>query len=551
MPPPADAVAMPPGSEPPRARTPWIAVALALPVLAALIRHFDFICDDAFISFRYARHLAEGHGLRFNLTEARPIEGYTNFLWVLIMAGVERLRGDPTVWSRILTIASSVTLLAWTTRAASRLFPLNAAGSFATALCFATLPTIAVYSTSGLAAMPVALCVFGLWERLLADPERPRALQASLFGAALVLLRADGFLFAGVVVGLALTEALVLRRGSLARAALIAGLACGVVFGAHVAWRLSYYGDWLPNTARVKVMAASEAGAKAMRRERGAKYLASYLLEVLSTAIVPIAGGLATLLSPSCAPRRACVHALAMTLAFYGYGVAVGGDFMTFGRFFLPAMPFLALLFAATISALGGLAGARRFSAHAFTLLVVTLSLLPSWDVQAVPKGWLDAVHFRWNDPVAKRQTERTRWLDMDQNARRWTHQGKALAQIAKPGESMIAGGMGALGYYSDLEIFDLYCLTNHEWRTFQGDARRKSPGHDLSLQPEHFFAQHPTYLGVIDTFRSVDWPPRLGSVESWQSHPWSKFVRVERHPYPPEVAAKRDLWVLRFERWE
>ena len=45
-----------------------------------------FLCDDAFISFRYARNLLEGHGLVFNPGER--VEGYTNLLWVLELAAL-------------------------------------------------------------------------------------------------------------------------------------------------------------------------------------------------------------------------------------------------------------------------------------------------------------------------------------------------------------------------------------------------------------------------------------------------------------------------------
>jgi hypothetical protein len=38
--------------------------------------------DDAFISFRSARHLASGHGLVFNLNEP-GVEGYSSLAWVL------------------------------------------------------------------------------------------------------------------------------------------------------------------------------------------------------------------------------------------------------------------------------------------------------------------------------------------------------------------------------------------------------------------------------------------------------------------------------------
>lgn len=50
-----------------------------------------FLCDDAFISFRYARNLVEGHGLVFNPGER--VEGYTNFLWVLELAAFWKTLG--------------------------------------------------------------------------------------------------------------------------------------------------------------------------------------------------------------------------------------------------------------------------------------------------------------------------------------------------------------------------------------------------------------------------------------------------------------------------
>ena len=65
----------------------WPRAALAALVpYAWLAWRFRWLCDDAYISFRYARHLAEGAGLRFNPGESPPVEGYSNFLWTLWLA---------------------------------------------------------------------------------------------------------------------------------------------------------------------------------------------------------------------------------------------------------------------------------------------------------------------------------------------------------------------------------------------------------------------------------------------------------------------------------
>ena len=42
---------------------------------------YRWLSDDAFISFRYAKHWSEGHGLVYNVGEW--VEGYTNLLWTL------------------------------------------------------------------------------------------------------------------------------------------------------------------------------------------------------------------------------------------------------------------------------------------------------------------------------------------------------------------------------------------------------------------------------------------------------------------------------------
>src|SRR5207253_1595485 len=46
------------------------------------VRYF-WLDDDQMISMRYARNLAHGHGLTWNPGEY--VEGYTNFLWTVIM----------------------------------------------------------------------------------------------------------------------------------------------------------------------------------------------------------------------------------------------------------------------------------------------------------------------------------------------------------------------------------------------------------------------------------------------------------------------------------
>ncbi len=61
------------------------------------VRYFSLF-DDAMITMRYARHLADGFGIVWNIGE-KPIEGFTNQLWVFIMAAIQLLCRDKAVIS--------------------------------------------------------------------------------------------------------------------------------------------------------------------------------------------------------------------------------------------------------------------------------------------------------------------------------------------------------------------------------------------------------------------------------------------------------------------
>jgi len=71
---------------------------------------FPRTLEDAFITFRYSKHLAEGYGFGAWNTNGERVEGYTSFLWMLILAVTNRFGWDMRVTSKILGILSHVIL---------------------------------------------------------------------------------------------------------------------------------------------------------------------------------------------------------------------------------------------------------------------------------------------------------------------------------------------------------------------------------------------------------------------------------------------------------
>ena len=73
----------------------------------SLVRHAQL--DDAYISYRYAQNLVEGHGLVYNPGEA--VEGITNLLWALLVAVGIALGFKANATGHVLGLVSGVAAL--------------------------------------------------------------------------------------------------------------------------------------------------------------------------------------------------------------------------------------------------------------------------------------------------------------------------------------------------------------------------------------------------------------------------------------------------------
>ncbi len=489
-----------------RAWLPWALLALVPWAIGAWALRFT--CDDAFISFRYAANLAAGHGLVYNVGETPPVEGYSNLLWTLASALAQACRVNPVVAANVLSAASAAALILVVARFAHTRFGLNGPRCGVVALFLGILPPITCWSSGGLETMTFALCVFLVYERIASGPS-VRGWQAGLAAAAAALLRADGAGWALAAIAVAWIDAG--SRAEVRAACLRAAMLCAAAVSAQLAFRLAWHEDWIPNTARVK------AGLGAMRLERGAKYAAAMLVAMPTLLLTPIAAFLATRDTAKC-PRRVTLASLAFVLVALGYSVWAGGDFLPFGRFLVPAVPFVALAFAAM------LARPARWVRVAATVLLVTAPLA-TLGVQSVPR----ALHFRWNETTPI--DERTMWSNVRWRASEWTLVGRALRQRYGD-QSIVLGGIGAVGYYSGMRVFDMFGLVSPEVVRAGAPLVRASPGHDRAVDPEFFLPERPDLMGA---WISPVGASLVGLPPVWNAMISGNQARVERAHVDPD----------------
>ena len=214
-----------------------------------------FLTDDAFISFRYARNLLEGHGLVYNPGEY--VEGYSNFLWVLELAalwGLFGLQPEHTApWLSVACTVGTIAAMLWWVAHIPALHNRGLVAWMAMGLVGSSV-TFAIWtSADGLETRQFTLFIvlgvvcLGLYRHI------PWGLlAASLNLTAAAYTRPEGPLFAVLSFAWFAIQYILTNRRLPWRELTILVMPVVLLVAAHYLFRYSYYGEWLPNTYYAK-----------------------------------------------------------------------------------------------------------------------------------------------------------------------------------------------------------------------------------------------------------------------------------------------------------
>lgn len=218
---------------------------------------WSYPIDDAYISFRYAKNLAIGNGIVYNIGER--VEGYSNFLWVLLNAIGIYLGFDPLIFSIIISLLSFLILIILFMRAFKSeldgILDDEKKNKYFYLLSLALFLLIAdrrlfIHLNSGLETIFFTTLLFTsvFWNRITTDR------LSNLFVLPLILLtliRADGFVYTGIIFISFFINHLVNKK-SLKPIFINLGIYF-IFISIYILWRWSYYHDILPNTYYAKV----------------------------------------------------------------------------------------------------------------------------------------------------------------------------------------------------------------------------------------------------------------------------------------------------------
>lgn len=496
--------------------------AILLPLLFILALHagyyMPFIADDALISLRYSQRLIQGYGLTWS--DGKAVEGYSNLLWVLLTALGGRLGFDLIDAARLLGFFSVAAALAAVFTHYRPASPAQSLPAVTASLALVLAGPVAVWTIGGL-EQPLILGLLA-WALVLCYPlfeGKTVSLQAlqwpGLLLGLLCLTRPDGALFTALIV-----LAILLVRG-FNRQAILSALAIAllpaVLYLAQLGFRLLYYGEWLPNTAFVKIIPSRA------HLVGGIMYVKEGLLALLP---LPALAALSAILGLWQQKQRPKTILLLLLLGgWLGYIAVVGGDIFPAWRHFLPAILLMALLTAQGVEWLGA-----RFTNRRLPAALAGAALLGL---------------FAWYTSNQLRDSENQRALE-----ERWEWDCQVIGLALKAGfweqQPLTAvDPAGCLPYWSELPSLDMMGLNDyHIARNRPADAGAGKLGHELG-DGEYVLSRQPDLILFCGPQGSLEHCYTSGEqmLEKPEFYQLYTPVRFEgRHPY----LFRSILWVQR-----
>lgn len=466
-------------------RIPWGFLALGLIVVVAFFVHlrpWRFICDDAYISFRYARNLAESGQLVYNLHPVEKVEGYTNFAWVIVLALGEWLGIASPKLAPVLTAGAALACLLLSAELMRELrtamFPVKrewaAKGAYAgrrladwvPAALLVSVPEFVVWGSSGLETSAAAALVLAAILTFL----RQRLTLAAALSALAGLTRPDALLPIAMF-GLTWLAVKATRERADLKAAIasINWANVGIAFGAfaiplmlHATWRHRYYGEWWPNTWFIK------QHGRLLVEEFGKPYAAAWFENLRLAYAAPL-----LLLAK---PRHALLAGPAAVVVYYV--TSVGGDFMAYSRFLIVPTLFAALLVGWLLVELEVVVRDRLDRRESLLPIAVAVGVLLAGITATRAKARIDldvSQGSKWIEDRFEGVTAMERFATERVKAGQW------MAENLDPSTLVTVGAAGAMPYASGVQVIDAYGLVT-PWvaDVTEPKVERGRPGHQL-----------------------------------------------------------------------
>lgn len=436
----------------------WLLLSFAaLLGLIQVIDYLNFTVDDVFISLRVAENVARGAG--FVYTPNDYVEGYSNWLWIVVLGALLKtglssfspslsLLWGAKILSLLSGIATAILLYTTTKRLLAGQKDRRVYAALSALLLVSCGPFI-LWSTSGLETVFVSFLYLGQFSAgsLLIQSgsasngkkNRSAVLLASSMLAA-ALIRPEGIVIDIIV----LIWLFLLIDKSDRKLVFLTAIVFVLSYAAFLVWRLNTYGDIVPNTYYAKTGGGIQSYGMGLK----------YYLSGIGTTI-----GALLLFFPfvffrtESAMRKVLLFGLSFVAGVSLFTIYSGGDWMPGARFLVPIVPILIFAgvfgIARCVSILTTVisASVRRAAAVIVCLFLIAQVL----SERTLIRGQVSTMHSGFKQIIGHSQ------LSHYQVAL-WLH------EHATPGSLFAAGEAGIIGYLNPtLKLLDMNGLMDKQ----------------------------------------------------------------------------------------
>lgn len=446
--------------------------------------------DDAFITFRYAEHLAGGHGIVWNVGEA-PVEGYTNFLFMVIMSLFALFKANLVLAAKLVNLLSAAAIFVMLVEIFTRIYD-NRYSLFFGLFLFVFPYFTSAHIAGGLETMFYAMLVTIGTLLLLRQWDayaRKRQIWFALVLLALGLTRPEGVLVAALLIAL---ELVLVERKRRKHCLIVLALWYLAPAALYMAGRFMYFGYWLPNPFYIKK-------SDHMFSLVGLIELQQF---VLTTKL--FVGLLFIPFVPEKARKQLLVLAAVIlpSLAVYMFFLPM----MNYAfRYYQPYYALMLPVLAAPLSVLyrlivdrGGarwLSGAYRHAAGAALLLIAILFLCPYTGITS------DVVRGKEVKKIANYKEFRY-WRQQGMKLEDChIYIGKFLYRYPEYKDRYIAlGDVGAIPYYSKWKTLDMGGLNDVHMARFGTSVSREMEQFATKFDLDYVFSKDPAVVMVASS---------------------------------------------------
>lgn len=298
----------------------FILLAIGLIVNIFFSFNFDFTQDDAFITFRYAENFVNGHGLVYNIGER--VEGYTNFLWLILMILGRIIGFEYVLYSKIIGLLFGLGTIMITYLFSRKIFEDKPLLSGLTALLLGSVYSFAYWSIAGLETSAFTFCLissFFFYDK--------KSLASPLMAALSALFRPEGML---AIIFLLTYEIISNKR--LTNYVFKSLAVVSLLLIPYAVFKIIYFGALLPNPFYAKTDFTLN------QLVNGWEYVSLYFYHYVGAGLF-ILPALIYFKKLQAINKILLIFLLIYTL----YIMFIGGDVLKVHRFFVPIMPFIAI----------------------------------------------------------------------------------------------------------------------------------------------------------------------------------------------------------------